>query len=237
VKNFSLRQQSAKLNDKIKNLGLDGYEVYFNKAAWVFVKIYGQKVEFSASTYHGMTCKISKFHRDRVAQKLENEGLVRAKDELRDSDVIESIHSYSPNSFGKSFLDWMAERYNTRQEKIAAKLSEMQLANKISRTPEEAWEEVIPESVEPEPTKVVDTSEPCDRLEPLASANPKNWVVNVAEKAIDMGYPKDLVNQHRSNLNKHISDRHAALNLEYSGDLYRDTDNLEIGICDYLENV
>jgi len=129
----SLRQQSEKLNAKIKKLGLVEYEVDCNNGTWVFTQIYGQKEIFSTPTYHGMSCKISKFHRERVTRKMENLGEIRQQKEIRDIDIIESIQIYSA-TFG-DFLEWMSRRYEVDSATIAKKLSEMKLSGKIKQLP------------------------------------------------------------------------------------------------------
>jgi len=139
MKTQSLRQQSEKLNAKIKKLGLVEYEVDCNNGTWVFTQIYGQKEIFSTPTYHGMSCKISKFHRERVTCKMENLGEIRQQKEIRDIDIIESIQIYSA-TFG-DFLGWMSRRYEVDSATIAKKLSEMKSSGKIKQLPGQPTQE------------------------------------------------------------------------------------------------
>jgi len=161
MKTQSLRQQSEKLNAKIKKLGLVEYEVDCNNGTWVFTQIYGQKEIFSTPTYHGMSCKISKFHRERVTCKMENLGEIRQQKEIRDIDIIESIQIYSA-TFG-DFLGWMSRRYEVDSATIAKKLSEMKSSGKIKQLPGQPTQE---EPTQEEPNQEEPNQEEPNQEEP-----------------------------------------------------------------------
>jgi len=202
MKTQSLRQQSEKLNAKIKKLGLVEYEVDCNNGTWVFTQIYGQKEIFSTPTYHGMSCKISKFHRERVTCKMENLGEIRQQKEIRDIDIIESIQIYSA-TFG-DFLGWMSRRYEVDSATIAKKLSEMKSSGKIKQLPGQPTQE--------EPTQEEPNQEEPNQEEPnQEQEKPMSYIIRNTTPSGEVRWitPTGGSTRLKRNAQRFVSDRDA----------------------------
>lgn len=138
---LSRREQIQKLNDKIQELNLIGYEADIEETSkgdrWVLRKIYGQAVEASTPTYLGLSRKITEFHRVEQFKALMLNDEIRKEGEIRDEDVIDAIASHT--SACGAFLEFATNRLNVTTGAIAGKLLEMELAGLIKQMSMGEW--------------------------------------------------------------------------------------------------